>query len=97
MVQLDAERSENPSAIILDARTLEPTPESGVRAGFDGGKRHKGPKAHSAVGTHGKLLAMLVTPANEQDRAQVGELAKQVQEVTEKSVELAFVDQGYTG
>jgi transposase len=43
------------------------------------------------------LLALLITPANEQDRAQVGELAKQVQEVVGESVEVAFVDQGYTG
>jgi len=38
-----------------------------------------------------------VTPANEQDRAQVGELAQAVQEATEHSVEIAFVDAGYTG
>jgi transposase len=49
------------------------------------------------VDTLGHLLALYVTPANEQDRAQVEELARQVQEVTEQSVEVAFVDQGYTG
>ncbi len=38
-----------------------------------------------------------VTPANEQDRAQVQELATQVQQISGKSVEVAFVDQGYTG
>jgi transposase len=43
------------------------------------------------------LLTLLVTPANEQDRAQVGELARNVQEVTGQAVEIAFVDQGYTG
>ncbi len=52
---------------------------------------------HAAVDTLGNLLATVVTPANEQDRAQVGELAERVQEVTEQSVELAYVDQGYTG
>lgn len=41
--------------------------------------------------------SLLVTPANEQDRAQVGKLAQVVQEVTGQSVELAFVDQGYSG
>ena len=51
----------------------------------------------SAVDTLGNLLALLVTPANEQDRAQVGELARGVQEVTGQTVEIAFVDQGYTG
>ena len=50
-----------------------------------------------AVDTLGHLLALLVTPANEQDRHQVAELAKQVQDVTGESVELADVDQAYTG
>jgi transposase len=49
------------------------------------------------VDTLGLLLAAHVTPANEQERAQVQELAHAVQEVTQNSVEVAFVDQGYTG
>ena len=52
---------------------------------------------HAAVDTLGDLLALLVTPAKEQDRAQVGELAQAVQEATGASVEIAFVDQAYTG
>ena len=47
--------------------------------------------------TLGHLLALLVTPANEQDRRQVAELAKHVQEATDDSVAVAFVDQAYTG
>src|SRR6185436_8879209 len=39
----------------------------------------------------------LVTPANEQERDQVEELAQAVQEVTGQSVQLAYVDQGYSG
>src|SRR5207253_9098383 len=62
-----------------------------------GAKRRKGSKTHIAVDTLGNLLALLVTPANEQDRAQVGQLAQAVQEVTGENVELAYVDQGYTG
>ena len=57
----------------------------------------KGSKVHVAVDTLGNLLALLVTPANEQERAQVGELAKAVQEATQHSVDLAYVDQGDTG
>ena len=38
-----------------------------------------------------------VTPASEQDRAQVGELAEAVQQATQESVMLAYVDQGYSG
>ena len=90
-------RNRQPSAAIVDSRPLQSTPESGGRAGYDGAKRHKGSKVQAAVATLGNLLTLLVTPANEQDRAQAGELAQAVQEVTGQSVELAFVDQGYTG
>jgi len=90
-------RAATPSAAILDSRTLRSTPESGARAGYDGHKRTKGSKVHVAVDTLGNLLALVVTAANEQDRAQVAELAKAVQEATGQGVELAFVDQGYTG
>src|SRR5260221_1896176 len=90
-------RNEEPSAAIFDSRTLQSSPESGKRAGYDGAKRRKGSKVHLAVDTLGHLLALHVTPANEQDRAQVGKLAAAVQEITGHHVELAFVDQGYTG
>src|SRR5688572_6031509 len=90
-------RHEEPTAAVFDSRTLQSTPESGERAGYDGAKRRKGSKTHMAVDTLGHLLALHVTAANEQDRAQVGQLAQQVQEVTGDHVEIAFVDQGYTG
>jgi len=90
-------RAPDPSAAIIDSRTLQSTPESGHRAGYDGAKRKKGSKIHVAVDTLGHLLALHVTPADEQDRTRVKQLARDVQEATGKSVELAFVDQGYTG
>jgi transposase len=90
-------RNPQPTAAIFDGRTLQSTPESGARAGYDGAKRKKGSKVHIAVDTLGHLLALHVTPANEQERAQVAELAAQVQEATEQNVTLAYVDQGYTG
>src|SRR5512134_2239605 len=77
-----AGRKAQPSAVILDSRTLQSTPESGARAGYDGAKRKKGSKTHMAVATLGDLLALLVTPANEQDRDQVQQLTPKVQEVT---------------
>jgi transposase len=92
-----AGRKAQPTAMIIDSRTLQSTPESGARAGYDGAKRRKGSKVHAAVDTLGHLLALHVTPADEQDRAQVGELSRQVQEITGEHVELAYVDQGYTG
>lgn len=90
-------RKEQPSAVVFDARTLQSTPESGQRAGFDGHKKKKGSKVHMAVDTLGNLLSLIVTPANEQERAQVEKLSQEVQEVTGDTVELAYVDQGYTG
>ena len=50
-----------------------------------------------AVDTLGHLLALHVTPANEQDRAQVGTLAGAVQTITGQHVSLGYVDQGDTG
>lgn len=90
-------RNPQPRAAIFDGRTMQSTPESGARAGYDGHKKRKGSKVHLAVDTLGQLLAVTVTPANEQERAQVAELAAQVQAATGESVEIAFVDQGYTG
>jgi len=90
-------RNPAPTAVVLDARTLRGTPESGHRAGYDGHKRTNGSKIHAAVDTLGYLLALRVTPANAQERAQVGDLADAVQETTGNTVELAWVDQGYTG
>ena len=86
-----------PTAIILDAQTLQGTIESGARAGYDGHKKKNGSKIHMAVDTLGSLLALVVTPADEQEREQVEELCRQVQAVTGDNVELAWVDQGYTG
>ena len=97
LLRLGVGRSGQPSAVILDARTVQSTPESGADAGYDGHKRRKGRKVHVAVDTLGYLLATVITPANEQERAQVAELAALVQEVTGQTVELAWVDQGYTG
>jgi PRTRC genetic system ThiF family protein len=64
-----AGRGPHPTAAICDSRTLQSSPESGERAGYDGAKRRKGSKVHAAVDTLGHLLALLVTPANEQKTA----------------------------
>jgi transposase len=49
------------------------------------------------VDTLGHLLALLVTPASAQDRAPVAALTAAVQDAPGEQVEVAFVDQGYTG
>ena len=97
MLRWAAGRNPQPTAVIFDSATRQSTPESGHRAGYDGYKRRKGSKIHGAVDTLGELLAVLVTPADVHDRKQVEALAAAVQEVTGHSVEIGFVDQGYTG
>jgi len=91
------ERKPTPTAAIYDSRTLASTPESGARAGYNGHKKVKGSKIHAAVDTLGHLLALKVTPANEDDRSQVAALSEELQEATGQSVQIAYVDQGYTG
>jgi len=83
LLRMLQDRAIAPSAVILDGRTLQSVPE--------------GSKAHVAVDTLGHLLAVSITPANEQERTQVGELCRQIQKTTNQKVEVAFVDQGYTG
>jgi transposase len=97
VLRLAQGRAEEPSAAVLDSRTLRSTPESGGRAAWDGHKRVRGSKLHLAVDTLGHLLALHVTPANTDDRAAVSTLAEAVQDATGESVDLAYVDQGYTG
>ena len=97
VLRVAAGRAAQPTAVIVDSRTVQSTPTSGARAGYDGAKRRKGAKVHAVVDTLGHLLALRVTAANEQDRAQIGALAANVQAVTGDHVELAYVDQGYTG
>jgi transposase len=97
LLRMLTERAAAPSAVILDGRTMQSTPESGERAGYDGYKRRKGSKVHVAVDTLGHLLALKVTAANEQERAQVADLVNEVQAVTGGTVEVAYADQGYTG
>lgn len=92
---LAAGRNAEPTPAIIDSRTLRSTPESVERAGYDGDKRKKGSKIHMAVDTLGHLLALHVTPASAEGPGEVERLARTVQGVTDKAVELAWVDQGY--
>jgi len=97
LLRLSEGKASEPSAAILDSRTLRSTPESGSRGGYDGAKRKKGSKIHAAVDTLGHLLALRVSSANEDDRKEVKKLCEEIQQATGESVELAYVDQGYTG
>jgi transposase len=97
LLRLSEGRPPAPTAAILDSGTLRSTPESGHRGGYDGHKGKKGSKVHAAVDTLGHLLALRVSPANEDDREEVRKLAEEIQQATGETVELAYVDQGYRG
>ena len=97
LIRLGEGKSVEPTPAIFESRTLAGSIENGKRGGYDGPKKRTGSKLHLAVDTLGEFLALVVTPANEQDRAQVEELAAAVQEATGDTIELAYVDQGYTG
>lgn len=97
IIRVGQGRLGQPSAVILDGRTLQSSCESGVRAGYDGYKRRRGSKVHRAVDTLGHLIDLTVTPANEQERAQVKALCEAVQQATADTVQVAWADQGYTG
>jgi transposase len=97
LVRVYSGREPEPTAGVIDSRTIQSTPESGARAGYDGAKKRKGSKVHAVVDTLGNLLTLHVTPASEQDREQVRQLAEAVQQVTGSTVKLIFADQGYTG
>jgi transposase len=62
-------RQGQPSAVVLDGRTLQSSCESGPCSGYDGYKRKRGSKVHIAVDMLGHLMAVHVTPANDQERA----------------------------
>ena len=97
ILRLMADRPEQPTAAVLDARTMQGSVESGPRSGYDGHKKRKGAKVHLAVDTLGHLLAAHVSAANENERAHVAELLANVQVATGESVQVAYVDQGYNG
>ena len=96
MLRMAGGREPDPTAAIIDSRTLRSTPESGTRDGYDGAKRKRGSKVHLAVDTLGHLLALHVTPADVGDRTAVSRLCADIQDATVEQVQLAYVDQGYT-
>ena len=97
ILRLIVDRAEQPTAAVLDARTLQGSVESGPRSGYDGHKKRKGAQVHLAVDTLGHLLAAHVSAANENERAHVEELLANVQAATGESVQVAYVDMGHNG
>jgi hypothetical protein len=81
-----------PTAACIDSYTLQSTPESDTRAGYDGAKRRKGSKIHIAVDTLGHLLALLVPGRSGRSRSGRG-AGPDMQQVTGGTVEMAYFAQ----
>jgi hypothetical protein len=89
-------KSAQPSVAVIDGRTVQSTPGTGRRAGYDGHKQERLEDAHG--GRHPRASPGAARDrSHEQERGQVAALAQDVQEITGATVELAYVDQGYTG
>lgn len=71
---------------------MQSTPARGGCAGDDGHNRWKGATVHLAVATLGYVRVVVVTLANEHDRAQVAALAQRMQEVPGDAMDVAVVD-----
>jgi transposase len=103
LVRAAAGRNPQPSAAIVDSRTLRSTVESGSRAGVDGHQRVRGSKVHrvhAEVDTMGTLLALAAPSANQAERHEISALAQRVQrvqEVTGETVEVLYADAASTG
>ena len=90
-------RNAQPSAAVIDSRTLRSTPESGAKAGYGDAKRKKGSKLPLAGDTLGRFLALHVTQADADDRAEGGRMAKAVQATTDQSGEKSAQAAGENG
>jgi len=97
ILRIASGREVNPTAVVIDCRTLHSAPESVHRGAYVGAKRKNGSKVHFAVDKLGRLLALQITLADMQERSQVWRTAQAVQKATGQSVILAYIDQGYAG
>ena len=90
-------RHGQPSAIVLDRRTLQTSCERGPRAGYACYKRRRGRNAHMAIDTPDHLLTAYVMPTDEQKCAQVKRRCAAGQQANGRTVELPWADKCYTG
>jgi putative transposase len=88
-------RNEQPSAAILDSQSVKTTEQGGPR-GYDAGKKVNGRKRHLLVDTLGLLLAVVVHPADIQDRDGAKLVLEKVRDQLPR-LQLIWADGGYAG
>jgi putative transposase len=84
-----------PTAAIIDSQSVKIADQAGER-GYDAGKKVSGRKRHVAVDCLGLILAVMITPANIQDR----DAAKRLIQLLVKlygRLQIIWADGGYTG
>jgi putative transposase len=84
-----------PTAAILDSQSVKVSNHGGVR-GYDAGKKIVGRKRHLLVDTLGLILAVVVHPANIQDR-DGARLVLQKLKLAYGWLRVIWVDGGYAG
>src|SRR5215203_228760 len=99
LLRLSKGRASEPSAAILDSRTLRSTPESGPRGGYPTDTRASRAPRCMPRGGHFGRPARPARKSGQRGRAQAGgeKLAEEIQQATPENVEIAYVEQGYTG
>jgi hypothetical protein len=80
---------------VVDSSSLKASPVTGPR-GFDGAKKADGVKRHILVDSAGVLVAVVVTPADTQDRAAFPALLRQTKPIA-PTIGHVCLDNGYTG
>lgn len=91
------ERSDEPTAALIDSQSIKSTPEAGgVDVGIDGGKLVRGRKRSIATDTLGLLIAVFVHPANTSDKKAALDVFRKLFEFC-PDVEKIWADSGYRG
>ena len=94
-VRSEEDRKPNPTAAIIDSQSVKTTDVPGPR-GYDAGKKIKGRKRHIVVDTLGLLIAIVVHPANIQDRDGAKIVLKKAYQRF-CGLQIVWADSGYSG